>query len=181
MKKSVKIIVLSIFFIFLITSNIFASTLSLDLSTSSKKIKKNDEFEVTVDWKEGMQAIDFEVEYDDDKLEFIGMDLGEDFYNDDNGKVRISWFSAENEDKKSVKLKFKAIKNGKIELKTNVKGGFADGNLKSPEKYENGKLEVTVGNNNVIIIVSVIAVVLIVFIFIKNKSKKKKVKKERKK
>ena len=180
MKKSVKIFILSIFFIFLITSNIFASTLNLDLSTSSKKIKKNDEFEVTVDWKEGMQAVDFNVEYDNDKLEFIGMDLGDDFYNDEDGKVRISWFSAENEDKTSVKLKFKALKNGKTEIKTNVRGGFADRNLKRPDKYENGKLEITVGSNNVIIIVSVIAVLLIVFDFIKNKLNKK-IKKERKK
>ena len=45
------------------------------------EIKVFDKIKVIVEWTEGMQAADFALEYDSEKLEFVEADIEENFTN----------------------------------------------------------------------------------------------------
>ena len=173
MKRN-KIYILTIVFIFLLMTNVFAETLKLTISSDKTEFKKNDEITIEVNWEQGMQAADYILNYDSKKLEFIESDV-EDIFLDkkEEGKIRTAWFSLDDTDKTSIKYKFKVLKTGKLEFTANVEGGFANGEMQSPDNYENGKL--TIGKSNTLIIVIIVAIVIVaIIVLLMKKSKKRK-------
>ena len=87
------IIVILFLIILNLTCVVNANTLTLDLKTSANTISIDDEVIITVDWKEKMQAADFILEYDSQKLEFIESDIDENFTNTKDNQLLVSWFS----------------------------------------------------------------------------------------
>lgn len=122
-----------------------------------------------------MQAADFSLFYDNEKLEYIGSDLEEVFVNNNNNQIIVAWFSDNDTDKTKMEFKFKAIEEGKVALRTKVEGGFATGELVQPREYDEGNktIEIAKGNNMYIPIV-IVVVLFILFIIIKIKGGKRK-------
>jgi len=158
----------------------FASELTLNISANQDKIKKGDEFAVKVLWDKGMQAADFSLKYNSEKMEFVKSDLEDIYINDENGEVKTSWFSLDDTNKTEIEYIFKAKKGGKAEFSTIINGGFATGELEIPEQYIQDNLIVDVqGSNVIIIILSIIVILLLIILILKNRGKKKRAKKTR--
>ena len=176
MKKNVvKIFFLLFVLVASINSIIFASTLNLKIDTNKEKIKKGEEVNVTVSWSEGMQAADFSLKYDTNKLEYINCDLEEVFINNniEAGEIKTAWFSMDNEDKTKITYTFKAKKSGKAEFETITNGGFATGNLEIPSQYNEAKSTISISNNLVVYIVAIIILITIILIARGDKKMKK--------
>ena len=172
MSKVYKIIVITTCLLLLLSSTIFAvDKLNLELNISQEEIKVGDKFTVTVDWEEGMQAADFALLYDNEKLEYIGSDLEDVFVSNNNNKLVVAWFSDNDTDKTKIEFKFKAIEEGKVALRTKVDGGFATGNLEQPDEYEeaNKTIEILKGSRVSISTFAIIILFIIFLIFIINK------------
>ena len=174
--KLFKITILTIILIMYIQTFVFASTLKLNITSDKEKLELGEEVKVTVSWDKGMQAADFSLVYDSKKLEYIGSDLEEYFFNNVNGEVKTAWFSLDNTDKTQIEYTFKTKKAGTVEITTKINGGFATGELQIPEIYENGelKLKIAGGINLVTILIITAVVVLMIFVIFKKKSIKKK-------
>lgn len=173
MKKNVvKIFFLLFVLLASINSIIFASTLNLKIDTNKEKIKKGEEIKVTVSWSEAMQAADFSLKYDTNKLEYVNCDLEEIFINNniEAGEVKTAWFSINNEDKTEITYTFKAKKSGKAEFETIINGGFATGNLEIPSQYNEAKSTISISNNLMVYIV--VSIILIIIILIARGGKK---------
>lgn len=161
------------------------NTLKINLEADKDNIKIGEEVKVTVSWKQGMQAADFYLIYDSDKLEFIEADISDDFINNKNkGQLRTAWFSMDDTDKTQIEYTFKAKKSGTVNLKTSTEsGGFATGELRSPRNYKEANLTIEISNTpimNIFKVIGIIIGVVIVFILIRiiiniriEKSKKK--------
>ena len=74
MKTSMKILIFTICLIAIIPLAVFASTLTLKVTTDKSKYEVGDDVTVTVDWTEKMQAASFVLKYDSDILEFNNLD-----------------------------------------------------------------------------------------------------------
>lgn len=175
-KRLFKITCFILLLISILQTNIFANTLRLDIKADKEEIKIGDEIKITVDWKTGMQAADFYLKYDSKKLEYVSSDLEEHFINNENGIVKTAWFSLDDVDKTEIEYTFRALKSGQAIFETEIKGGFATGNLRIPNKYENDKITIKILGNPMLIIVSAVIVIVIIFIIIikKNNTQKKK-------
>ena len=175
MKK--KIISVLIILIIILFSNIsYAYVLTLNMECLENNIKVGDEFEIKLDWKDGMQAADFSLYYDNDKVEYLGADIEEGFLQKNKEFIKIAWFSTNNKDKTSITFKFKAIDEGEVEFETIISGGFATGNLKKPDRYENELFEIQIKPSYSllkIIIISIIILVLIYLVILKKQRRKK--------
>ena len=159
---------------------VFARDLTINILTEQNEIKKGDEFTVKVTWDQGMQAADFSLKYDGEKIEFINSNLEEFYINNEEGEVKTSWFSMDDTNKTEIEYIFKAKKSGKVEFSTKINGGFATGELEIPEQYIQNNLIVQVQGNNVIIIVlTIIIALLIILLILKNRRKRKHAKKTR--
>jgi len=126
-----------------------------------------------------MQAADFSLLYDNEKLEYISSDLEDVFVNNNNNKVIVSWFSDDNTDKTKIEFKFKAIEEGKVALRTKIEGGFATGELIQPDEYDEGNktIEILEGKGlpiSTIVIISLVIIFLIIIINKKIKGGKRK-------
>lgn len=180
MKRNIKkISLLVLMFIILLQITIFAEILNIDIKTSKEKVKVGDKVKIIVDWDKGMQAADFALIYDSEKLEFIKSDLKDDYINNKDGEIKTAWFSMDDKDKTKIEYTFKAKKIGKTELKTKVNGGFATGSLLMPTGYNEGEIELEIKTANPIlkafkIIVMIIIVLAIVILFIRKINNKKK-------
>ena len=75
--KVLKITILTLIIMMLIQVSLLAavSTLKLDLTANKTKIKIGQEIKIKVSWNYGMQAADFYLDYDSEKLEFIKADI----------------------------------------------------------------------------------------------------------
>ena len=160
------IIVILFLIILNLTCVVNANTLTLDLKTSANTISIDDEVIITVNWKEKMQAADFILEYDSQKLEFIESDIDENFTNTKDNQLLVSWFSNNNEDKTNMNFKFKAISEGGAEFVAKVSGGFATGNLEVPNNYEEGNLEIQIKESNLLIKIFLLIFVIIMFLIL---------------
>ena len=151
-------IVLSLFFIFLLTISIVnANTLKLDITTENKKIKKDEEITIKVSWNQKMQAADFTLNFDNNKLEYVNANIDEVFINTKDNKIKTSWASMDDTDKTEFEYKFKVKKVGNFKFTTTIDGGFADGNLVKPTDYKNGEL--IIGNSSKIFLIFFLFVV----------------------
>lgn len=179
MKKKILISII-LLMIVCVQIPVFARELTINILTEQNEIKKGDEFTVKVTWNQGMQAADFSLKYDSEKIEFIKSNLEEIYINNENGEVKTSWFSMDDIDKTEIEYIFRAKKGGKAEFFTKINGGFATGELEIPEQYIQNNLIVQVQGNNVIFIVlSIIIVLLMILLILKNRGKKKHAKKTR--
>ena len=163
--------------VLLLTTTVFASTLSLKIKADKTKVKKNDEVTIEVNWEQDMQAADFSLYYDAQKLEFVKSDIEDMFINkEEAGKIKTVWVSMDDTNRTNIKYTFKVIKEGKMEFSTKVEGGFANGQLEMPTDYEDGKL--TIGGANLLVIIIIIVAVLVLICLalavVKNKKKTKK-------
>ncbi|MBR6504491.1 MAG: hypothetical protein IKT41_02040, partial [Clostridia bacterium] len=86
----------------------------------------------------GMQAADFILNYDKEKVEYVSSSIkGTYCVNDaDNGKVKVVWFSDDDTDMTKITFTFKAKAEGEVKFSVEIDGGFADKNVVSPDSYD---------------------------------------------
>lgn len=136
-KKFIKLLIFACILIISLQTSVFASTLTLTVTTDKNNYKVSETINVTVDWKENMQATSFKIGYDSEKLEFVSASINENFYNKKNaGEISINWASLEGTDLTQIKLQFKALKEGETNVGIKEVSAFADGNLVSPTSYD---------------------------------------------
>ena len=176
--KTKKIVPIALLFLMLIQVTVFADTLNINIKANKEKINVGDKVKVTVSWDKGMQAADFILKYDADKLEFVKSDLEEDYINNSKGNVKTAWFSMDDTDKTKIEYIFEAKAKGETELETKVNGGFATGTLSMPTGYKEGKLQLEIKESNPVLnvlkVVVIIVILLIVAFIIKKSNNNKK-------
>ena len=179
--KLFKTTIITLMIIFIMQISIFASELTLNIKLNKEEVKQGDKIKVTVEWTEGMQAADFYLNYDADKLKFIEADIEDDYINsEEKGQVKTAWFSMDNNDKTKIEYTFKAKKSGTVEFSTKINGGFATGELKIPEKYNEGSLKIEIAKQPLIIrilkilLIAIVIIVVVRVITSKNKKGSKK-------
>lgn len=176
MKKRISIIFL-LLMILLLNTVVYGATLNLDVKSNKENVEVGEEITITVDWKEGMQAADFILHYDEKKFEFANINIGDTFYKVEDGQVRIIWVSLDDTDKTSIDITFKALKPGKAKFETEIDGGFATGELVLPDNYNTGNTIVRVNGittTTYIIFGAIVAVVIIlIIVFILKRTKRK--------
>lgn len=174
MKKAINIIFLLVILIS-ITTSVYALTLSLEVISNKEEVDVGEEIIVTVDWKDGMQAADFILNYDSKNFEFKNIDIEDIFYKVEDSKIKIAWVSLDDIDKTTINVTFKALKPGKANFSTEISGGFATGELVLPDNYEAGNTIVKVNGftiENVIPIIIAIILILAIIILIRAKKAK---------
>ena len=130
----ISIVLFAVIVSFTTVSN--ALTLVLTLNSSAPKINVGSDVTVTVEWKEGMQAADFILKYDNSKLEYQSSSISDSFLRVTNGEVRIAWFSTSgNEDLTKATFTFKGKTVGDAVFSTQIDGGFTNKNLIQPDEY----------------------------------------------
>lgn len=172
MKKTFRIILLILLSLLMFSSTIYGvEKLNLEINVSKEEIKVGDKITVTVDWEQRMQAADFSLLYDKEKLEYISSDIEDVFVNNKDNKVIVAWFSDNNTDKTKVEFKFKAIEEGKVALRTKIEGGFATGEIVQPREYDEGNktIEILEGSKVTSSLIVIIILFIIFSIFIINK------------
>ena len=170
MKKTNKILrasIIALILVLLMQITVFADTLNINIKANNEKIKVGDKVKVTVYWDKGMQAADYILNYDSEKLEFVKTDLKDDYINNTNGEVKTAWFSINDKDKTKIEYVFKAKKAGTAELKTTINGGFATGNLEMPTEYTEGKIQLNITKANIFLrILKVLVIVIVILVLI---------------
>ena len=167
--KTIFITIIFIFTLIILQSSVFASELTLTISTDKEKIKAEDEIKIKVSWDKAMQAADFKLNYDTKKVKYIKSDI-DDVYvtnNEEQGIIKTSWVSLDNTDKTEIEYTFKVKKGGKAKFTTTIDGGFATGELDIPNKYNDGVLILKISDNCVITYILFIIIITIIIIFIK--------------
>lgn len=136
-KELITILIFALILIINLQVRVVASTLTLNVTTDKNSYKIDEIAEVTADWKENMQATSFKIAYDSEKLEFVSASINENFYNSKTaGEISINWASLEGTDLTQIKFQFKALKEGKADVRIKEVTAFADGNLVSPTDYD---------------------------------------------
>lgn len=152
MKKLISLIlVLALVLSMTTVVNAVVETADLKVSLDKTTAKVGDEVTVTVDWKEVMEAVDLELEFDEKKLEFVSASLPEDWIATDrikNGVVQISWFSMNGQGITNITYKFKVIAEGDATF-TTAEAVLADANVESPENYNYGTATLKISNATV--------------------------------
>lgn len=136
-KELIKILIFVLILTICIQTKIFASTLTLNVTTDRDNYKVGEEIEVIVGWKEKMQASSFKIKYDSEKLKFVSASINENFYNSKNaGEISINWASFDGTELTQIKFQFEAIKKGETKVGIKEVSAFADSNLISPTSYD---------------------------------------------
>ena len=136
-KKYVKILLVVLICIFFWQTKVFATTLKLKVLTDKDKYELNERVCATVDWTEKMQAASFTIQYDPQKLQFESSNIPDTFYNkQEEGKISVNWVSMEEKDFTKMQFDFKTLKSGIANISIKEVGGFADSNIKEPDRYE---------------------------------------------
>lgn len=153
MKRSIlKIVIFSFILIFSLHINSFANNITISTETTKHTYSLNENFYVTVNWVENMQASGFVLNYDATKIELVDAFLEEDFYNTDKrGKLVVNWASMDEVDFTNLPFLFKAIGVGDAEISIAEVMGFADENLVVPDNIDyktKGTKTITIVENN---------------------------------
>jgi len=112
-----------------------AATLTLITTVNKESVTVGETITVTVNWNQGMQAADFILNYDAEKLDYISSDLGARATNK-SGKIIVAWYSDDNTDKTKAEFSFKTKAEGTTEFSVKIDGGFADKNVVKPDAYD---------------------------------------------
>ena len=178
MKKVINILTIIFVQLVLLETVVMAFTLKLNVTSNKENLNVGEEVVITIDWKDGMQAADFILNYDNKNFEFVNIDIDDTFYKVEDSKVKIAWVSLNDIDKTSINVTFKALKPGKASFSTEISGGFATGELVLPDNYDTGNTIVKVNGftiESMIPIIILIAIIFAIIVLIKaNKSKKQK-------
>lgn len=145
---------------------VYADTLTLNISTNDKNAEIGNEINVIVSWNQEMQAADFYLNYDSEKLEYLKSNIDDMFINNekDKGVLKTAWVSMDDTNKTEIQYTFKVKKSGIANFTTKVYGGFATEELKIPDNYTEGELAIKISRTPVIIYIMI--GVIIVFIAI---------------
>ena len=136
MSKKISIVIITIILMCIMAKPVFAvETLGISVLSSKNNVDKGEEIEVTVKLSQGMQAADFYIEYNSEVLEYVETEELSSYIGNSNGKLIVSWFSADNKDRTEFKIKMKAKKAGDVQLKL-VAENFATGDLEKPKGYD---------------------------------------------
>ena len=178
MKKIINVLIIALVLVMSLRPIVMASTLNLEVTSNKEKVDVDEEIVVTIDWKEGMQAADFILNYDDKKFEFVSINLEDIFYKVEKSKVKIAWVSLDDTDKTSIDVTLKALKPGKADFSTEISGGFATGELVSPDNYNTGSTTVKI-NGFIIeyitpIVIAVVVIIIIIALITTKKAKSRK-------
>ena len=148
--KVIKTIAFAVLLIFVINIPIYATKLTIELSTDEEQYHLGGDIAVIIDWGENMQAASFELRYDSDKIKFVAAtDISDAYYNaDTKGIIKVNWASMEEVDYSDMVFIFEAIKTGTANIFIEKAESFADANLVSPTEYD----FTTLGNKNIKII-----------------------------
>ena len=137
--KKISMVIIALVAILLIVGGVVnAAELTLKTTTDKKELSVGGEVVLTVDWTEGMQAADFILNYDKEKVEYVSSSIGNDYLTNDvtNGKVKVVWISLNDKDMTKVSFTFKAKAEGEAKFSTEIDGGFANGEMVSPDSYD---------------------------------------------
>lgn len=170
------VLILSIIIIILFYNNVYAEMLALNIISDKEEVKVGEEIRIRVNWNTVMQAADFYLNYDSNKLEYIKSDIDDVFIsnNPNEGKIKTAWVSMDDSGKTSIEYFFKVKNDGQLKFSTSVNGGFATENIETPEQYNEGELIIGTKDNNSIIyiIMGIIIICIILLIYISKKKKK---------
>lgn len=127
--STILVVIMSVFI-----GSVFAlENLNISITTSNANAKVDDVIDIYVNWQEKMQAADYTLNYDSDKLEFISANISESNYSSDTpGKITICWYSESN-GVAEMTFKFKVIGEGDANLSVNPEA-FANENLERPSE-----------------------------------------------
>ena len=133
--STILVVIMSVFI-----GSVFAlENLNISITTSNANAKVDDVIDIYVNWKEKMQAADYILNYDSDKLEFISANISEDNYSVKTlGKINVCWYSGSDE-LTGMTFKFKVIGEGDANLNVEVEA-FANENLERPSDYNSTPL-----------------------------------------
>ena len=169
MKTSMKILIFTICLIAIIPLAVFASTLTLKVTTDKSKYEIGDNVTATVDWTEKMQAASFVLKYDSDVLEFKSASVASSNYNSDTvGEISVNWASLEEKDLTKVTFEFKTKKTGSANISIKSANAFANGNMVSPTDYDissKGTINISINDKRNIIRIKRKLVTIISFSF----------------
>ena len=137
MKKVVVFIAVMVITLLVSVNCIYATSLNLEVKTDKNTAQIGDNITVTVDWKDGMQAADYILKYDSEKLDYISSSISDTYINKSQaGTIGISWFSGDDTNLSKMTFTFKVKKEGTADFSVQVDGGFADGQMNVPESYD---------------------------------------------
>lgn len=127
--STILVVIMSVFI-----GSVFAlENLNISITTSNANAKVDDVIDIYVNWKEKMQAADYILNYDSDKLEFISANISEDNYSVKTlGKINVCWYSGSDE-LTGMTFKFNVIGEGDANLSVNPEA-FANENLERPSE-----------------------------------------------
>ena len=109
MKNITKTLILTVILITIIPIVVFASTLTLKVSTNQSKYEVGENVVATVNWAEKMQAASYKIKYDSDILELKSASIANTYYNVDTvGEISINWASMEEKDLTNTKYALRA-------------------------------------------------------------------------
>ena len=169
-KKISKIIINAIILIILLrVSSYGIDILKIQIKADKQKIKTGEELKIVVCWDQGMQAADFSLIYDKDKLKYTGSNIEDIFVKNDEdiGEIKTAWISMDDKDITEITYYFKAIGKGNAKFTTKVNGGFATGDLEIPKEYSDSQLNIRIGENIYLYVIGTIVVVIIIILIIK--------------
>lgn len=152
MKTVLKIMIIMIILSMTMSISVFASTLTLKVTSDQAKYELGDKVVITVDWTEKMQAASFKLKYDSDVLEFKSASIANTYYNaESKGEVSINWASMEDKDLTKMTFEFKALKVGNANVSIKEIEAFSDGNMVSPTDYDystKGNVSISINDKN---------------------------------
>lgn len=162
--------------------NVYANTLTLNISVNKKEIKVGDEIEIKVSWDKEMQAADFYLNYDSNKLEYIKSNIDDIFINNDaeENLLKTAWVSMDNTDKTDIEYTFKVKRGGQAKITTITNGGFSTGKLEVPNAYNEGEIIMKISDNNKLICIVAFIIIALILIFIIKERRKFKEKNKKK-
>ena len=137
--KKISMVMLALIAMLLVLEGVVnAAGLTLKVEADKKELTVGGEVIVTVDWTEGMQAADFVLNYNKEKVEYVSSSIGDDYLTNDatNGKVKVVWISLNDKDMTKVSFTFKTKAEGEAKFSTEIDGGFANGEMVSPDSYD---------------------------------------------
>lgn len=118
--------------------------LNVNISTDKATYNLGDKVTATVSWDKGIQATDFEINFDSSKLKLEDSTIDEDYYNlVEPGRILVSWASFEEIDIQEITFEFSAIGDGQAEIIV-LPENFADGNLDTDFIFAEGKQTITI-------------------------------------
>ena len=136
MKTVLKIMIIMIILSMTMSISVFASTLTLKVTSDQSKYEVGDKVVITVDWTEKMQAASFKLKYDSDVLEFKSASIADMCYDTSTeGVISVNWTTVEEKDLTKMTFEFTALKTGSANISIKEVVEFCEGNLVRPTEY----------------------------------------------